>query len=673
MNDSVPTDPRIGTILSERYRIDALVGEGGMGRVYAAEHVMMKKRLAVKILRRELTSVPEVVARFEREAMAAANIDHPNVAAATDFGKLSDGSVFLVLEFVQGKSLRDEIAGGPMALTRSLHIARQIAAGLGSAHAQGIVHRDLKPENVMLVERGSDPDFVKVLDFGIAKVPVADAPSAAPKDQPITRAGMVFGTPEYMAPEQALGQTVDGRADLYSLGVILFEMLTGSRPFSSSSPVGILGQQLANPPPPLAERTPGIVVPPAVEQLVHRLLDRDREKRFHLATEVVHALEVLLTPPQHEGGYRFTLADGSPVSRPEASPAPLSTAARAPSAARVSEPDAESEAATQRVEPLDDSALARGMRAVGSVFPPADALRERLPGRLKESLRPLPTRTLFAATGVAALVIVGLLVALGVVLVRSFSHPTPAPVASAVVPASSNSTSPAPRPGARASAAELRAATDQGAPALEALASKYPLDPEPLVAAAGAWLVAKDSARATGVASRALALDPNVNRDPRLAAVLFQTAQTHVAADPAFALLEGPMGAPGAVVIWDLAALPTAPSWVRARAGQWLRSPAFRKAAPRSLIIAADLRTAQTCEAALALLPEAKQVADERSLQQLLYWTQKTGCGRRRKHDCMPCLRKDSSLDDAIAAIRARQPKPPNASAAPASSTQPAP
>ena len=133
-----------------------------------------------------------------------------------------------------------------------------------------------------------------------------------------------------------------------------------------------------------------------------------------------------------------------------------------------------------------------------------------------------------------------------------------------------------------------------------------------------------------------------------------------------------PMGAPGAVVIWDLAALPSAPSWVRARAGQWLRSPAFRKAAPRSLIVAADLRTAQTCEAALALLPEAKQVADERSLQQLIYWTQKTGCGRGRKHDCMPCLRKDSSLDETIAAIRARNPKPTTPSAAPAASTQPA-
>src|SRR3954469_18857753 len=180
-------DPRIGTLLADRYRIDALVGEGGMGKVYSAEHVLMRKRLAVKVLRRELTSVSEVVARFEREAMAAGNIEHPNVAAATDFGKLPDGAVFLVLEFVSGRSLRDEIAHGPFAVDRALHVARQIAAALTVAHLQGIVHRDLKPENVMLVEKNGDPDFVKVLDFGIAKVPIGEIPGGSKTGNPITK------------------------------------------------------------------------------------------------------------------------------------------------------------------------------------------------------------------------------------------------------------------------------------------------------------------------------------------------------------------------------------------------------------------------------------------------------------------------------------------------------
>jgi len=313
------TDPLIGTVLSDRYRLDALLGEGGMGKVYSAEHVLMRKRLAVKILHRELTAVPEVVARFEREAMAAANIDHPNVAAATDFGKLSDGSVFLVLEFVQGRNLRDEIAQGPMHVERALLIARQISSALNAAHGLDIVHRDLKPENVMLVEKGGDPDFVKVLDFGIAKVPIGETHGDS-GGKPITKVGMVFGTPEYMAPEQALGQPVDGRADVYALGVILYEMLAGVRPFSSKSPVGILGQQLSKSPPAVAERVPGLFVPPAVEHLLQRLLAREADERVASAADAVSAMEALLGHAPGSGARLFTMAAGSPAAPPPSSP-----------------------------------------------------------------------------------------------------------------------------------------------------------------------------------------------------------------------------------------------------------------------------------------------------------------------------------------------------------------
>jgi len=308
-------DPLVGTKLADRYRLDALLGEGGMGKVYAAEHVLMRKRLAVKVLHRELTAVPEVVARFEREAMAAANIDHPNVAAATDFGKLPDGSVFLVLEFVQGRNLRDEIAQGPMHVERALLIARQIGAALSAAHSLDIVHRDLKPENVMLIEKGGDPDFVKVLDFGIAKVPIGEKTGDA-EGKPITKVGMVFGTPEYMAPEQALGQVVDGRADIYALGVILYELLAGIRPFASKSPVGILGQQLSKLPPPVAERVPGLFVPPAVENLVQKLLAREADERVSTAGEAVAIIETLLGHVPGAGARLFTMAAGSPASQP---------------------------------------------------------------------------------------------------------------------------------------------------------------------------------------------------------------------------------------------------------------------------------------------------------------------------------------------------------------------
>src|SRR5262249_26874960 len=152
------------------------VDRGGMGRVYLGEHVLMHKRVAIKVLHRELSSVPEFVARFEREARAAANIDNEHVVAATDFGKLLDGSMFLVLESVEGKNLRDEMATGPLPLAQVLHIGRQIAYALRNAHALGIVHRDLKPENVMLMKKSGDADFVKVLDFGIAKVPIGEPP-----------------------------------------------------------------------------------------------------------------------------------------------------------------------------------------------------------------------------------------------------------------------------------------------------------------------------------------------------------------------------------------------------------------------------------------------------------------------------------------------------------------
>src|SRR3984957_16456924 len=195
----------VGHTLSGRYLIERLIGEGGMGAVYQAEHTHMRKRLAVKVLHPEMSRLPEVVARFGREAMAAAHIDHPNVAAATDFGKLEDGSFFLVLEFVEGRSLREAINEGRLELGRAMHVTRQIASALGRAHALGIVHRDLKPENVMLVARDGDPDFAKVLDFGIAKVPIGGLigePQKTGQTGPVlTQLGMVYGTPEYMAPE----------------------------------------------------------------------------------------------------------------------------------------------------------------------------------------------------------------------------------------------------------------------------------------------------------------------------------------------------------------------------------------------------------------------------------------------------------------------------------------
>jgi serine/threonine-protein kinase len=288
----------IGTTISDRYRIERLLGEGGMGAVYQAEHTLMRKRMAIKVLHPEMTRLPEVVARFEREAMAAAHIDHPHVVTATDFGKLEDGSFFLALEFVEGASLREVIALGRLELGRSLHIARQMAGALQRAHSLKIVHRDLKPENVMLVERDGDPDFVKVLDFGIAKVQMGELGTndrAGPEQNVLTQAGMVYGTPEYMAPEQALGQPVDARADLYALGIIMYEMLTGRRPFEADSKVALLGMQVTAPVPAMITKCPDCNVPLEVEVLVARLLTKEATDRIADAKEVIEGITVILS------------------------------------------------------------------------------------------------------------------------------------------------------------------------------------------------------------------------------------------------------------------------------------------------------------------------------------------------------------------------------------------
>jgi serine/threonine protein kinase len=287
----------IGITISDRYRIERLLGEGGMGAVYQAEHTLMRKRMAIKVLHPEMTRLPEVVARFEREAMAAAHIDHPHVVTATDFGKLEDGSFFLALEYVEGKSLRELIGQGRLELGRALHIARQIAAALGRAHQLKIVHRDLKPENVMLVVRDGDSDFVKVLDFGIAKVPMGEFGengSGSPGHPILTQAGMVYGTPEYMAPEQALGQPVDSRADLYALGCIMYEMLTGLRPFDAESKVALLGMQVTAPVPPMATKAPDASIPPEVEALVKQLLAKEASERVADAKIVIDGITTIL-------------------------------------------------------------------------------------------------------------------------------------------------------------------------------------------------------------------------------------------------------------------------------------------------------------------------------------------------------------------------------------------
>jgi len=298
------TDPFIGTIVGERYRIVSRIGVGGMGAVYRAEHTMMRRDLAIKVLLPELSGKEEFARRFEREAESASRLDHPNIITTTDFGRTNDGSLFLAMEFLAGVSLGAAIAAGPMHIDRALAIERQILRGLDHAHAAGVVHRDLKPENIMLVERDGQRDVVKILDFGIAKVTEPQSGGQA-----LTQAGVIFGTPEYLSPEQALGEAVDARADIYAAGVILYEMLAGRRPFESEDKVKIISMHLAHAPPRVRDVSPAVDLPMPLEQAVLQAMEKSRDNRFATAAAFMQALDDAEVESQRDN----ELADGATI------------------------------------------------------------------------------------------------------------------------------------------------------------------------------------------------------------------------------------------------------------------------------------------------------------------------------------------------------------------------
>jgi serine/threonine-protein kinase len=279
-----PVDPWIDQVVNGKFRIESLLGQGGMGKVYRARHLTLDRPVVLKMLHPDYSTDPQVVARFQREARAASRLNHPNSIAVLDFGAAEDGTLFMAMEFLSGRDLARIIAEDfPLGEARIVRIGAQILSALAEAHAQGIIHRDLKPENVMIEPRRGEADFVKVLDFGIAKI---TAPGA--NEPKLTQAGLVCGTPEYMSPEQARGADIDSRSDLYSMGVILYQLATGELPFQSDTPVGYLTKHLAEEPVPARERW--AEVSEALDALIAKAMAKDVTQRFQTAEEMREAL-----------------------------------------------------------------------------------------------------------------------------------------------------------------------------------------------------------------------------------------------------------------------------------------------------------------------------------------------------------------------------------------------
>jgi eukaryotic-like serine/threonine-protein kinase len=282
----------IGKEIAGQFRIIQRIGSGGMGAVYKAEQPEMNRFVAIKILHPKYVSRPDLISRFRREARAMSHLSHPNTARVYMYGQLEDGACYIVMEYLEGKNLAQITrAEGMLSAARAVNIMVQVCGALEEAHRQGMVHRDLKPENIFLTSQGGIADFPKVLDFGLAKVTQREM---RPGSLILTQEGMVFGTPEFMSPEQARGQQLDARSDIYSLGCILYEMLTGKLPFDAAQPMDYLALQIRGTPIPLGERIPNLHLPEGLDKVVMQTIEKEPDKRFASAADFAHALKECL-------------------------------------------------------------------------------------------------------------------------------------------------------------------------------------------------------------------------------------------------------------------------------------------------------------------------------------------------------------------------------------------
>ncbi|MFO7177456.1 MAG: serine/threonine-protein kinase [Pseudomonadota bacterium] len=396
-------DALIGTVVSGRYRVIRLLGEGGMGQVYLAEHVAIERSIALKVLRAEYSRKSEMVSRFRQEAKSASRIEHPNVLDVFDFGQLDDGRFFLAMEYLEGRDLADEMAEQRLIdPARGVRIALQVCRGLQAAHARGVVHRDLKPENVFLHRTSDGEEIVKIVDFGIAQLRSGDDVASGSQRRRLTRTGMIFGTPEYMSPEQAAGKHADHRADVYALGVMLYEMFTGTVPFTDETFLGVLSKHLSDEPPPLTARAPDLAISPQLQAVILRALAKSLDERYASMNDLAQA--ILATP---EG--RLHASELSARALP---------AARTPSFVPPApgNPTAPEFGVVHRLRPSDPPSIERAQTRPDGTRRAYPSRLETLPSGATLAPEPAPrSRTLLPAI-VGALAVVGVL---GLLFVRA--------------------------------------------------------------------------------------------------------------------------------------------------------------------------------------------------------------------------------------------------------------
>jgi eukaryotic-like serine/threonine-protein kinase len=276
----------VGQTLLEQYVVEAELGRGAMGTVYRGRHVKLKRLVAIKVMHDHLTGEPTLRERFRREAMLAAKLNHTNVVSVLDVGEMRDGKPVMVMEYAAGTSLGDTMKQ-PVPVDRMLRLLDQLLHGLDHAHGVGLIHRDLKPDNVILTSGDGGDEVARIVDFGIA---ILRAPDESVQGGKLTASGMIVGTPQYMAPEQAKAERTDHRADLYALGIMMYEMISGVTPFDGTA-MEVALKKIDHDPPPFSERAPQVTIDPVLEAFMRRLLARDLDRRFSSARAALDVLE----------------------------------------------------------------------------------------------------------------------------------------------------------------------------------------------------------------------------------------------------------------------------------------------------------------------------------------------------------------------------------------------